>query len=191
MNQREIEYALAKQVPDLERGFTIATNYGDIVIEPGGMANSLASALRLALKRELRSLEGNIPSERDSDGFNPNAQLIGGDWVHGAAQLSVPDAQTISDLLVAQDAEVAARLQALSGLIANLYLAVCHPLAAGPLSDQPGSLDLAQPGGAPAANTRSVAPSASCVGLALLHSAAPVPAIPLSGLSSVSPKVEE
>ena len=31
---QKLEYALSKQVPDMLRGFTIHTNYGDIEIEP-------------------------------------------------------------------------------------------------------------------------------------------------------------
>lgn len=31
-NILQLEYALAKQVPDMERGFLIVTNYGDIKI---------------------------------------------------------------------------------------------------------------------------------------------------------------
>ncbi|NCU32860.1 MAG: hypothetical protein EOM23_08020 [Candidatus Moranbacteria bacterium] len=31
---QQLKYALSKQVPDMLRGFTIHTNYGDIEIEP-------------------------------------------------------------------------------------------------------------------------------------------------------------
>ncbi len=31
---QQIKYALSKQVPDMMRGFTIHTNYGDIEIDP-------------------------------------------------------------------------------------------------------------------------------------------------------------
>ncbi len=50
-------YALAKQVPDMERGFTIATSYGEIVIEAGD-ADVIAEAVRMVLRRKLRSLGG-------------------------------------------------------------------------------------------------------------------------------------
>ena len=33
--QERISYALAKQVPAMERGFTISTSYGDIQIDAG------------------------------------------------------------------------------------------------------------------------------------------------------------
>lgn len=46
-------YALAKQVPDMERGFTIHTNYGDIVIEPGPGAVRIRKAVEAELKREV------------------------------------------------------------------------------------------------------------------------------------------
>lgn len=38
MNPQDINYALAKQVPDMARGFTIHTNCGDITIPPGWVA---------------------------------------------------------------------------------------------------------------------------------------------------------
>ena len=49
-------YALAKQVPDMERGFTIGTSYGDIVITPGWVADFIADQVRMALKVELLKL---------------------------------------------------------------------------------------------------------------------------------------
>ena len=49
-------YALAKQVPDMERGFTIGTGYGDIAIPAGWAADSIADQVRMALKAELLKL---------------------------------------------------------------------------------------------------------------------------------------
>ena len=49
-------YALAKQVPDMERGFIIATGYGDIVIPAGWAADFIADQVRMALKAELLKL---------------------------------------------------------------------------------------------------------------------------------------
>ena len=49
-------YALAKQVPDMVRGFTIATGYGDIAIPAGWAADSIADQVRMALKAELLKL---------------------------------------------------------------------------------------------------------------------------------------
>jgi hypothetical protein len=56
MNDQEIQYALAKQVPDMERGFTIATSYGDIVIPAGWAADFISDQVRMALKAELLKL---------------------------------------------------------------------------------------------------------------------------------------
>lgn len=53
MDEQAIQYALAKQVPDMARGFTIATNYGDITIPPGWMAERIQSQVELALQVEL------------------------------------------------------------------------------------------------------------------------------------------
>ena len=51
-----LSYALAKQVPDMERGFIIATGYGDIVIPAGRAADFIADQVRMALKAELLKL---------------------------------------------------------------------------------------------------------------------------------------
>lgn len=86
MNQRDIEYALAKQVPDMARGFTIATSYGDMVIEPGWVASIVVTHLERALRCELLELEG-----RRSNGkhlISPeqaNALLAAGFDQHGGA----------------------------------------------------------------------------------------------------------
>lgn len=53
MNEQELSYALAKQVPDMARGFTIATAYGDITIPPGWMAERIAQHVERALQVEL------------------------------------------------------------------------------------------------------------------------------------------
>ena len=51
-----LQYALAKQVPDMVRGFSIATSYGDIVIPAGRAADFIADQVRMALKAELLKL---------------------------------------------------------------------------------------------------------------------------------------
>ena len=51
-----LSYALAKQVPDMVRGFTIATGYGDIAIPAGWAADFIADQVRMALKAELLKL---------------------------------------------------------------------------------------------------------------------------------------
>ena len=46
-------YALAKQVPDMARGFSIHTSYGDIVVVPGPLADQIQALVRQATEREL------------------------------------------------------------------------------------------------------------------------------------------
>ena len=53
----EIRYALTKQVPDMERGFTVTTSYGDITIPAGKLARHLQANMERALVRELGVLE--------------------------------------------------------------------------------------------------------------------------------------
>lgn len=54
-----LSYALAKQVPDMvQRGFTIETAYGEIVIEPGRHADAIAAAVRRALETQLKAATG-------------------------------------------------------------------------------------------------------------------------------------
>ena len=55
-------YALAKQVPDMERGFTIGTGYGDIAIPAGWAADFITDQVRMALKVELLKLVYKAPT---------------------------------------------------------------------------------------------------------------------------------
>jgi len=50
MTRDDILYALAKQVPDMERGFEIHTSYGAIVIPAGPLADCLQAAVRKGLQ---------------------------------------------------------------------------------------------------------------------------------------------
>ena len=51
--EQALQYALAKQVPDMARGFTIATAYGDITIPPGWMAERIQHHVERVLQVEL------------------------------------------------------------------------------------------------------------------------------------------
>jgi hypothetical protein len=51
----QAHYALAKQVPDLVCGFTIATSYGDLAIPPGHTAKRIAALIEKMLRAELAS----------------------------------------------------------------------------------------------------------------------------------------
>ena len=64
MQEQQLSYALAKQVPDLARGFTITTSYGDIVIESGRHANAIAATVRRVLEIQLKAAE---LARRDAD----------------------------------------------------------------------------------------------------------------------------
>ena len=58
-----ITHMLSRQVPDMERGFTIATSYGDIVIDAGPLADRVTKAVRLALEAELVSIQKEMPAQ--------------------------------------------------------------------------------------------------------------------------------
>ena len=49
----QLSYALAKQVPDMARGFSIHTSYGEIVVVPGPLADQIQALVRQATEREL------------------------------------------------------------------------------------------------------------------------------------------
>ena len=51
----QLSYALAKQVPDMARGFSIHTRYGDIVVVPGPLADQIQALVRQATERELHA----------------------------------------------------------------------------------------------------------------------------------------
>ena len=53
----QLSYALAKQVPDMARGFSIHTSYGDIAVVPGPLAERLQFLVRQAIACELAKLE--------------------------------------------------------------------------------------------------------------------------------------
>ena len=58
MDEQDIQYAFAKQVPDMKsRGFIIGTSYGEITVPAGRMADALALSLTRALQCELLRLE--------------------------------------------------------------------------------------------------------------------------------------
>ena len=57
MDELDITYALSKQIPDMERGFTIATSYGDIAIAPGWMADRIRRHLEHVLRAELKEMQ--------------------------------------------------------------------------------------------------------------------------------------
>lgn len=106
MNTQDISYALAKQVHDMARGFAIHTNYGDITIPPGWMAERIAQHVRRVLQCEqlaqpdivlpIRIEQGLdasakwlddratgkvTPDGYDTHGFKPGAGVIGAGYV--------------------------------------------------------------------------------------------------------------
>ena len=52
----ELRYALAKQVPDMERGFTIETSYGAIRIS-AEHAQKIIPTVRKLLEQQLKALK--------------------------------------------------------------------------------------------------------------------------------------
>lgn len=55
MQEQQLGYALAKQVPDMSRGFTIQTSYGDITVPPGWMADQIQERVASVLDAEYRT----------------------------------------------------------------------------------------------------------------------------------------
>jgi len=47
-----VDYALSRHVPDMERGFTIVTSYGDLIIQPDE-APAFVELVRETLRRRL------------------------------------------------------------------------------------------------------------------------------------------
>lgn len=61
MNEQDLSYALAKQVPDMQsRGFIIGTSYGEINVPPGPLAERLADQVRFVLALELARLRNGL-----------------------------------------------------------------------------------------------------------------------------------
>lgn len=55
MDKDDLEYALAKQVPSMERGFEIATSYGTFTIEAED-SDRVIKAVKKTLERKLAKL---------------------------------------------------------------------------------------------------------------------------------------
>ena len=81
MNEQEIRYALAKQVPDMARGFTISTSYGDITIPAGKLADRVRGEVGRALGRVIARMgpDSESPDKPgyDRNGFRMDASIIG------------------------------------------------------------------------------------------------------------------
>jgi hypothetical protein len=56
MTRDELGYALSKQVPDMARGVTVQTNYGELILE-GRDAERVAALVRRLLEERLRTAE--------------------------------------------------------------------------------------------------------------------------------------
>ena len=52
MHEQELGYALVRQVPEMERGFAIETNYGRLHVPPGPLAERIQRLVRLHLSNE-------------------------------------------------------------------------------------------------------------------------------------------
>lgn len=61
MDEQDLSYALAKQVPDMRsRGFIIGTTYGEINVAPGPLAEQLADTVRMVMALELARLRNGL-----------------------------------------------------------------------------------------------------------------------------------
>lgn len=47
-----IQYALSRHIPDMERGFLIATNYGEVIVPCGPVANAITTLVKQLLEQE-------------------------------------------------------------------------------------------------------------------------------------------
>ena len=61
MDEQDLSYALAKQVPDMQsRGFIIGTAYGEMSVPPGPLADRLSDQVRLVLALELARIRNGL-----------------------------------------------------------------------------------------------------------------------------------
>lgn len=56
MDKNDLKYALAKQLPSMERGFEVATSYGTFTIEAEDSAPVIKALTRM-MERKLAKLE--------------------------------------------------------------------------------------------------------------------------------------
>ncbi|HCL3825566.1 hypothetical protein JQS64_28665 [Pseudomonas aeruginosa] len=66
MDKLEIEYALAKQVPDMARGFTIATSYGELHVSAVD-APVVMKVVRDLLESELERAKAHVRQEANPE----------------------------------------------------------------------------------------------------------------------------
>ena len=52
-----IRYALSHHIPDMERGFSIATNYGEVIVPSGNVANMITRLVKQLLEQELATAQ--------------------------------------------------------------------------------------------------------------------------------------
>ena len=52
-----IQYALSRHIPDMERGFSIVTNYGEVVIPSGQVASVITRLVKRLLQQELTTAQ--------------------------------------------------------------------------------------------------------------------------------------
>ena len=52
-----IRYALSRHIPDMERGFSITTHYGEVIVPCGPVAERITRLVRDLLAKELLDLE--------------------------------------------------------------------------------------------------------------------------------------
>ena len=69
-DELRITYQLSRHVPDMERGFTITTNYGGMRVE-GPLAKRFAATVREALLNDLAL--ANKAQATNPFGFHPDA----------------------------------------------------------------------------------------------------------------------
>jgi hypothetical protein len=56
MTSDQITHALSRHVPDMPRGFSIHTNYGELQVPPGPLADAIANLVRKHYDTQLAKL---------------------------------------------------------------------------------------------------------------------------------------
>ena len=52
-----IQYALSRHIPDMDRGFSIVTNYGEVIVPSGPVANRITALVKRLLEQELATAQ--------------------------------------------------------------------------------------------------------------------------------------
>ena len=57
LTPESIRHALSRHIPDMERGFSIVTNYGEVIVPSGPVANRIKALVKRLLEQELATAQ--------------------------------------------------------------------------------------------------------------------------------------